>query len=283
MIILLCGIMSSYSLCHSEFHLLVTSLVILTWGHPTYVSFKIFVFSDLTGEWHEVNLHDVSSNEVILHYFYTKFQPPMASVVNDMRSSFLMCHTQYLPPVTSLVSDMRSDCFMYHTVFSLPWPHWWVTWGYPTWCVKKNCALLWYLSRIPAAKYGLTGVRISESMRSSYMIFIHNFNFQWPQWWVIWGHSSWYNTQYTITSSSDLTGEGHEVILLHVSYSILTSSDLTGECHEVILIDVSYRIVHLWYLFVHHVSYNWAHRRSNFRVTSHGTGFLVSPLRSLES
>jgi hypothetical protein len=72
-----------------------------------------------------------------------------------MRSSHLICHSKFLSSVTSLVSDMRSSYMIFHTQL----------------------------------QHQVTSM-VSD-LRSSHMISINNFNLQWPQWWVIWGHPSW--------------------------------------------------------------------------------------------
>jgi hypothetical protein len=155
----------------------------VTWGHPNWYVIQncalvISIAHHVSYNWAH-RRSNFRVNEVILHDLHTQCQPPMTSVVSDMRSSFLKYHTQYLPPVTSLVRTWGHPITCFIQYFDLQWPHWWVTWGHPDWCVIQNCALVISIA--------------------------------------------------------------------------------------------------------HHVIYNWAHRRSNFRVTSHGTGFLVPPVRSLES
>jgi hypothetical protein len=177
--------------------------------------------------------------------YHTEFHPPVTSLVNYMMSCHLMCHSKILPPVTSLVSDMRSSYMMFHTQLQQP-----VT-------------------------------SMVSDMRSSHMIFIHNFNLQWPQWWVIWGHPSW-----CIIHNIFLQWPHWCVIWGHPTSCFIQYFDLqwphwwvTWGHPNLCIIEHCAFVISV----THHVSYNWAHRRSNFRVTSHGTCFLVPPVRSLES
>jgi hypothetical protein len=164
---------------------------------------------------------------------------------SNMRSSYLMCHSKFLSSVTSLVSDMRLSYIMFHTQFQHP-----VT-------------------------------SMVSDMRSFYTIFIHNFNLQWPQWWVIWGHPSWCIIHNIVLQWPHWWGTWRHSISCFIQYF-----DLQWPHWWVTWGHLNSCVIHNCALVIyiaHYVSYNWAHRRSKFRVTSHGTDFLVPPVRSLES
>jgi hypothetical protein len=156
-----------------------------------------------------------------------------------------MCHAEFWPPVTSLESDMKSSYMLFIHNFNVQWPQLWVTWGHLTW------------------------------------FFLYNFNLQWPQWWVILGHPFW-----CIIHNIFLQWTHWWVTWGHPISCVIYYFDLKWLHWWVIWVHPNWCDIQNFVLVIsitHPVSYNWAHRRSNFRVTSHGTDFLVPPVRSQET